>query len=281
METLDPFLRLGAALGIGLLVGLERGWSTRADQPGTRTAGVRTFALIGLLGGVIGAVARALGEGGGGLAFGLAFLGFAGVFGLFCREENRAEGGFSATTAVAGMATFTLAAYAVAGDTTLAVAGAVAMTMLLALREGLHAWISRITEQEMRSGLLLLAMTFIALPLLPDRTIGPFGGVNPREVWLIAIVLAAVSFFGYAVVRVVGETRGILLAAAAGGLVSSTAVMLNSARQAAAGEGMPRLLAGGAMLATAISLARAAAIVAVLNPAVFQVVWAPLAAAAA
>ena len=109
-------------------------------------------------------------------------------------------------------------------------------------------------------------MTFIALPLVPDDPVGPFGGVNPREVWLIAIVLAGVSFLGYAAVKYFGERHGVLLAAAAGGLVSSTAVTLANARRAAAGEGAPQLLAAGVSLATAVSFVRVLAIVAVLKP---------------
>ena len=109
-------------------------------------------------------------------------------------------------------------------------------------------------------------MTFIALPLVPDDPVGPFGGVNPREIWLIAIVLAGVSFLGYAAVKYFGERHGVLLAAAAGGLVSSTAVTLANARRAAAGEGSPQLLAAGVSLATAVSFVRVLAIVAVLRP---------------
>ncbi len=105
-------------------------------------------------------------------------------------------------------------------------------------------------------------MTFIALPLVPDDPVGPFGGVNPREIWLIAIVLAGVSFLGYAAVKYFGERHGVLLAAAAGGLVSSTAVTLANARRAAAGEGSPHLLAAGVSLATAVSFVRVLAIVA-------------------
>ena len=79
-------------------------------------------------------------------------------------------------------------------------------------------------------------MTFIALPLIPSEPIGPFGGVNPREVWIIAILLACVSFVGYAAVKYLGASRGVLLAAAAGGLVSSTAVTVTNARRAAGGD---------------------------------------------
>ena len=111
-------------------------------------------------------------------------------------------------------------------------AAAVATAALLALREKLHGWVTALTWPELRSGLVLLAMTFIALPLVPDDPVGPFGGVNPREIWLIAIVLAGVSFLGYAAVKYFGARHGVLLAAAAGGLVSSTAVTRRPMRAA-------------------------------------------------
>jgi hypothetical protein len=124
------------------------------------------------------------------------------------------------------------------------------------IREELHQWIRKITLAEFQSGLVLLAMTFIALPVVPDRSVGPFGGVNLREVWIIAIVLASVSFAGCLAVKLLGERHGVLVAAATGGLVSSTAVTLANARRAAAGEGAPRLLAAGVALAAAVAFVR-------------------------
>jgi uncharacterized membrane protein (DUF4010 family) len=109
-------------------------------------------------------------------------------------------------------------------------------------------------------------MSFIALPVLPNEPVGPFGGVNPREVWIIAIVLAAVSFLGYAAVKYFGARRGLLLAAAAGGLASSTAVTIANARCAAAGEGEPRLLAAGVAVASAVMFLRVAGLVTALKP---------------
>ena len=186
---------------------------------------------------------------------------------------------FSATTAIAAILTFALGAYALVGDLRVAAAAAVATAGLLALRQVLHGWVAKITWPELRSALLLLAMTTIALPLIPSDPVGPFGGVNLRETWLIAIVLAGVSFLGYAAIKIFGQERGVLLAAAAGGLVSSTAVMLTNARRAAAGEGAPNLLAAGAMIATSISLARTAFIVGILNRDMLWYVIAPLVAA--
>ena len=190
-----------------LLIGLERGWRRRGATPGSRAAGIRTFALSGLLGGVIAALAQALPkqEGGGAVSLaivlGVAFAAYSAVIALFTREENQAAGHFSATTAIAAMLTFALGAYALLGDMRIAAGAAVAATALLAAREELHGWVEKITWPELRSAVVLLAMTFIGLPILPDAPLGPFGGVNPREVWLIAIVLASVSFLGYSVLQ--------------------------------------------------------------------------------
>src|SRR5262245_38264338 len=121
MDIQELISRLAVALGIGLLIGLERGWRRRGATPGSRAAGIRTFALSGLLGGVIAALAQALPKESGGatslaIILGVAFATYSAVFALFARDENQAEGNFSATTAVAGMLTFALGAYALLGD---------------------------------------------------------------------------------------------------------------------------------------------------------------------
>ena len=183
-----------------------------------------------------------------------------------CSRSRRAgRPAIAATSAIAGMLTFALSAYAVIGDLRVAAAAAVAAAALLALREQLHGWLEKITPEELRSGLALATMTFIALPIVPNEPIGPFGGVNPREVWIIAIVLAERAFLGYAAVKYIGARRGLLLAAAAGGLVSLTAVTITNARHAAAREGSPRLLAAGVAVASMIMFLRVAAIVAALQ----------------
>lgn len=278
--------RLALAFGIGLLVGLERGWSAREVPAGGRAAGVRTFAIAGLLGGVVGALASS-GAPERGLALALpgailvaaALLAYAAIILAFTRAENLARNSHSATTAIAALLTFVLGVYALVGDTRVATAAAVVTTAILALREGIHSWIAKITRRELESGLLLLAMTFIALPIVPSEPIGPFGGVNLREVWLIAISLAAVSFAAYVAVRYFGERRGLLLSATLGGLVSSTAVALSSARQAAAGQGAPHLLAAGVALSSVVSFVRVAVLVGIFAASLLPLVVVPLAAA--
>jgi hypothetical protein len=288
MDLYELIARLGVALGIGLLIGLERGWHRRRARPGSRAAGIRTFAISALLGGLSAALAQALPKqdlGGtpnlaGGIVLGVAFAAYSIVITLFSREENRAAGSFSATTAIAGMLTFALGAYALLGDIRIAAGVAVAVTALLASREELHGWVEKITWPELRSVVVLLAMTFIALPILPNQPVGPFGGINLREVWIIAIVLASVSFLGYLAVKYFGARRGLLLAAAAGALASSTAVTIANARHAAAGEGSPRLLAAGVAIASAVMFLRVAGIVAALKPELLVLVAPALLAAA-
>jgi uncharacterized membrane protein (DUF4010 family) len=273
MEIDQLLYRLAVALGIGLLIGLERGWKTRDAAPGTRAAGFRTFTLCGLLGGMAAALAQATGTAvAAGLALGLSFAAYAAVFAVFERDAARAAGSHSATTVIAGLLTFLLGAYAVIGDPRASAAAAVVAAGILASRAQIHGLVARMTWPEFRSVLILLAMTFIVLPILPGSAIGPGGEINLREVWLLAIVLAAISFLGYGAVKFLGDRRGVLLSALAGGLASSTAVALMNARRAAAREGAPVLLAAGVAVATAVSFLRVIAIVAAMQPSLLIVV---------
>src|SRR5260370_6696135 len=203
MDLDELVSRLGVALGIGLLIGLERGWRRRGATGGSREAGIRACALSGLLGGGIAALALALPkqEVGGAATFaivlGVAFAAYSAVIALFTRAENQAAGHFSATTAIAGMLTFALGAYALLGDMRVAAGAAVAATALLAAREELHGWVEKITWPELRSAVVLLAMTFIGPPILPAAPLGPFGGGNPRPAGLLANGPAARSFLGH------------------------------------------------------------------------------------
>jgi uncharacterized membrane protein (DUF4010 family) len=280
-EFYELISRLALALGIGLLFGVERGWRTRRVRPGSRAAGIRTFSISGLLGGSMGALTKALGATGGALALGLGLAAFAAVMAMFCRDENRSKRSFSATTWVALVLTFSLGAYAILGDMYAAAAMAVAATIVLALRDPIHGWVAALSWAEIRSALVILAMTCIVLPLVPDQSIGPMGGINPRIVWVTAILLAGASFAGYAAVKYLGTTRGLVVAGVAGGLVSSTLVTVNNARQASAAGAPYRLLVAGVAAANSVMLIRICAIAAVLNNQLFILIWAPLLAAAA
>ncbi len=276
MEQSELFSRLGVALAIGLLVGLERGWSKREEEDRSRAAGFRTFALSGLLGGVAGLLGAQTGE----VFLGFAFVAYTAAFAAFHWLEAKTDKDVSATSVIAGMLTFLLGALAVLGDIGVAVAGAVTMTGLLAFREQLHRWVETLSWAEINSVLILLAMSFLLLPLLPNRTIDPWGAINPYEVWLLTILIAAVSFAGYVAVKVFGDRMGIMLAAVAGGLASSTATTLALARLGRDHPASARLLSAGILLAGLVMMARVAAVTLLLNGALAGRVGLPLLAAA-
>ena len=261
-----PLIRLAIALAIGLLIGLERGWSARDEQEGERAAGLRTHAISGLLGGVTALVGQLTTP----FLIGLVFIGFAGVTAVFHWMESKDEHNFSATGAVAGMMAFLLGAYAVIGDPEIATAAATATVVLLALKSTLHSWLKRLEWIEIRAVLILITMTFLFLPLLPERTIDPWDTINPARVWELAIFVCAISFLGYMAIRLLGERNGIILAALAGGLVSSTAATLNFAKLAKTNPSQSGLMAGGISLAGAVMSLRILVIVAVFNLALLE-----------
>jgi len=154
MNFENQLSRVALALGMGLLIGLERGWSTRDAPSGSRAAGVRTFAICGLMGGLLGAMAFGPGRSltlEGSVLLGAAFIAFSAVICIFGVVENRAAGRYSATTTVAALLTFVLGAYAAIGDVRIAAGSAVAAAALLIFRQGLHEWVARITRIEFES----------------------------------------------------------------------------------------------------------------------------------
>jgi uncharacterized membrane protein (DUF4010 family) len=276
MGAAEIIRRLAYALAIGLLIGLERGWGARAEQEGERTAGVRTHGLAALLGGVWGAIALQFSRDGGAMALGLSFVLFGAAMAVFRFRETEHDKTFGATSVVAMMLAYGLGAYAIVGDEAAAAAGAVAATTLLAAKGLLHEWVQKLTWEELRSGLVLLVMSFILLPVLPDRDIDRWGAVNPHELWLMTVLIAAVSFCGYVAVKVVGYRRGIAVAGLAGGLASSTATTAAMARLADENPGAAGVLAAGALFANAVMGPRVLAILGVVNPGLALRLAAPL-----
>lgn len=249
---IDVFQRLAMALGIGFLVGIERGWKHRDAPEGTRAAGLRTHAVIGLMGGVTGALMPFIGQ----LGFVALTLAFAAAFLTFKVRESLHDDDISVTGTVAGLLVFALGVYAMWGDLRVAAAVGVVLVGLLAFKDALHDWLDKVTWKELRSALLILGATFIALPLLPDRTIDPWGAFNPRELWLLTILVAGASFAGYVAVRVWGGDIGVLAGAAAGSLVSSTVVTAELGRRVRSGETHPMVGGAAAAIAAAISVGR-------------------------
>ncbi|MGD9979900.1 MAG: MgtC/SapB family protein [Hyphomonadaceae bacterium] len=251
-QLIEMFQRLAMALGIGFLVGVERGWKHRDAPEGARAAGLRTHAVIGLMGGITGAMLPAVGE----IGFAAIALVFGAAFVTFKVRESQHDNDLSVTGTIAGLLVFALGVYAMWGDLRIAAAAGVVLVGLLAFKDALHGWLDHVTWKELRSALIILGATFIALPLLPDRTIDPWDAINPRELWLLTILVAGASFAGYVAVRVLGGDIGVLAGAAAGSLVSSTIVTAELGRRVRAGETHAMVGGAAAAIAAAISVAR-------------------------
>lgn len=261
---MDPELlqRLTAALAIGALIGIERGWKQRSEEPGSRAAGLRTFTLAGLLGGIAAVVGTNLGS----AAFAAIAIAFSALFGAFQWRETRADEDFSATSTVAGLLTFALGGLAGLGYLHEAAAAAVAAVCILAFKQSLHAWLGGLTWPEIRSALLILAMTFIALPVLPSGPIDPWGLIDLRELWFLTILIATISFAGYVAVRVLGARAGLALGAVIGSLVSSTLTVAELAGRVRKGTATAPDAAAAASLSTLVMLIRISLLVSVLAP---------------
>ncbi|NLS19994.1 MgtC/SapB family protein [Rhizobium sp. P40RR-XXII] len=271
MESIEPFERLGLALAIGAIVGVERHWRERDQGGGKRTAGIRTFMITGMLGGVSGLIEQMLSAPvtRHGLVIIAMFVTFSVVFALYQYRESVAEGNFSVTSVITAMTTFALGALAVVGDAPLAAAAGVALVAILASREILHRFVRNLSWDELRSAIVFLAMSVIVLPILPTAPVGPFGGISPSGTWLLVVLLAGISFLGYVAVKAFGQVQGELVAGAINGLVSSTAMAVTNARLSATGQSAI-LLVAGAMAANAASYLKVLLYVAILAPSIAE-----------
>lgn len=272
--NLELLQRAGLAAAIGLLIGIERGWQEREAKSGSRVAGIRTFTLIGVLGGIAGLLP-------GDITLGLCVLAFALPLGFFEWQHASQTGTVSVTSFIAGLVTFALGAYAVRGDMAVAAAAAVATAAVLAERKLLHGFLKRMTWIELRAAILLLVMTVVLLPALPDRTVDPWDALNPHQIWLMTVLVGVVSYAGYMAVRIAGARRGLLLAALAGGVATSTTVTWTFARLARKNPAATSEVMAAILAAWIVSLWRVTALAVAIAPQLLQALAPAMATASA
>lgn len=244
-------IALGLALALGMLIGLQRGWASRAGAPGSRFAGIRTHALFGLAGGIAGAMqARAAGMATVLLAASAALI----VLGYWRSTNARAS--VSGTASLTGL--ITLSCGFLAGSNEFALASALTGTTVLVLsqRHRLHHWLRHIDETEMMAIARFALIALVILPLLPNDPIGPYGAWKPRQLWLVVVLVSGFSFAGYAAVKLLGPARGVLATSAAGSMVSSTAVTASLASKLRDDAGRNMVLNAGVALASATMFLR-------------------------
>ncbi|MHA7899836.1 MAG: MgtC/SapB family protein [Henriciella sp.] len=225
MLDLSTLVGLTTALGVGLLIGLERGWKDRADPEGSRIAGFRTIGLIGLFGGL-----AALVDQGQGLVVAGGLVAIALLLRQGYKDQLESSDEVSVTTLMAALLAYGLGAVAVLVSPQIAAMGGVVTTFLLWIRVPLHAFLDRLSEDEISAFLRWLLISIVVLPLLPDEDFGPFEALNARTIWLMVVLISGLSFLAYVGTKWFGQKSGLLLTAFLGGLVSSTAVTLAIAR---------------------------------------------------
>lgn len=214
-EPGDAALTLAVATGIGLLVGAERE-RRKGTGRGRAAAGLRTFALVGLLGGLTAVL-----ESGAAILVGGGFVAVAAALSYI--YGDREDPGI--TTEVALVVVFFLGVVAHTAPE-LAAAGGVIVTVLLAARRMLHRFVKRVlTESELHDALLFAGAALVVLPFVPDTTIGPYDVFNPFRTWLFVVLIMGVSGAGYIAMRAVGPRIGLALSGIAAGFVSSTATI--------------------------------------------------------
>ncbi len=255
--------RLAISAGIGLALGLEREWAQK-------DIGIRTFAITSLL----GALSSLLG-------FGFAVTAFVGVFVLVVCVNARSlvvTRSLEITTSVALMVSLILGVLAGQGHFFTAITAAILVTLLLAWKTELTRFAVGLSPEEIRSAVFIGLIAFVIFPLLPNRFVDPWQLINPREVWLVVIVVAGIGFVNYVMLRLYG-TKGLYYTATFGGIVNSTATVVElSPSLAAAGEEASGFGQAVVLLTSVAMFMRNLAIVAIFALPAFTVALGPLAA---
>ncbi len=270
----ELIVRVLVALALGFLIGLERGWREREEESGERLAGIRTYTLYALFGGLAGAA-----PGDWALPAALAAAGLLIAAG-YAASARQKDADLGMTSEVAALTTVVLGGLAGRGELLVATIGAVVTVLILGAKQPLHRFLGLIRHDEVAAALKLLALSALVLPLLPNVDYGPGGVLNPYALWWAVVLVAALSFAGYIAIRIFGVTHGPLLFGLVGGLASSTAVTVTAARLSKDEAGSAAPFTGAIALANGVMIVRVGVFLALLAPALLVAVWPVLAAGA-
>ncbi len=252
---------IALSLALGLLVGIQRGWAQRQQAEGSRFAGIRTFGLLGLAGGLAGYL---FGES---EAIATIILAATAALILISYYRVTQDGGtLSGTASLVGLLTMACGFMAAKGAGMAATAIAVSMVLLLAMRSQLHQMVGRMSELEVVALARFALIAMVILPLLPDRAFGPFDAWNPRQLWLVVVLVSGFSLAGYVAAKLLGPSRGTVAMAATGAVVSSTAVTASLASRLREPDANVAILHSGISVASAVMFARVMVLTGALAP---------------
>ena len=253
---MDSILNLAVAVGIGLLIGAERERQKGAG-PSRGPAGIRTFA-IGSLGGAIAMMV------GGQPLLSILTVGVLALTALAYWKSSNEDPGL--TSEIALVVTVLLGGLSTQNSTFAAGLG-VALALLLAARSPLHHFVrSVLTTSEVTDALIFAGATLVILPLLPNREMGPYGALNPSKLWIVVILVMAVSAAGHAATRWIGSTYGLPVAGLASGFISSTATIGAMGVRLAKNPRLLRPAVAGAILSTIATIIQLSLVLAAISP---------------
>lgn len=261
--------KLAIALGLGLLVGIQREWTA------PHVAGLRTFAAITLFGAVCGLLVESVG--GWLVVAGLIAVAAIIIVGRLAKFSNSdAQAGL--TTQVAALVMYMVGAAVALDQIALAVITGGGLAVLLHWKVPLHAVVDRLGEGDLRAIIQLVLIALVILPVLPDKSYGPFHVLNPFQIWLMVVLICGISLSGYFAYKFWGARAGTLLGGVLGGLISSTATTVSYSNMSRRKEGAHAQAASVIMIASTIVFARILFEVAVVAPEILTGLLPPLAA---
>ena len=278
LDQTDLFFRLGMAMLLGMLIGIEREYS--AHRKSQRAfAGVRTFGLFGLLGGLAALAADQMND----VWVLVAVVLMVGGMIVSSYVVTASKDRLGMTTEIAGLVVVLNGALCYWGLTSLAVASAVSVSVLLSIKPFTQLFVDKISSEDVYATLQFAVISAVILPVLPNASLGPppFDVLNPYKIWLMVVFISGISFLGYALIKFVGSDRGIGLIGFMGGLVSSTAVTLTFAERSRSQAGLVRPFTLAILISWVVMFGRVLVEVFVVNRALLTVVWLPVAAAGA
>lgn len=267
MELAPIYLQLAIALGLGLLVGLQR------ERTNARLAGFRTFPLITLF----GAVCAVLSENFGGWVVVAGLAGLAGLLVVGNLPVMRPkEGDPGLTSEVAMLVMFAVGGLLVIGQTALGIAIGGTVAVLLHLKPQMHSFASRVGERDFTAVMQFALISLVVLPVLPNQSFGPYLVLNPFKIWLMVVLIVGISLGGYIIYKWLGPRAGTLAAGILGGLISSTATTASYARRTGQSPGATALAAFVIVTASTIVFIRVLVLIGATAPALVSSALAPV-----
>jgi uncharacterized membrane protein (DUF4010 family) len=266
--TTELLKSLGTALGLGLLVGLQREWTR------DRIAGIRTFALVSLFGALSGLLSLAFGGGWVLAAALLACVALLIVGNLAAMRHEKPDAGL--TTEIAVLVMFVSGAATMTGFLVEAVICAGTVMVLLQSKAPLHGMVRKIGADDLREIARLVLAGLVILPLLPNREMGYLGVLNPFKIWLMVVLIIGISLAAYLIQKFLGGAKGAALAGILGGLISSTATTASVARRSRATGTGELMLTAIIMTASSVVFIRVIVEVVVAAPSQFRALLPPL-----